>query len=132
MSNFWYKYHQGYTPYIEYRTDLNSGATMSRTLSASEFTEYVSYVDNGVEITKSEDLYLEVSTAFQQWWVVLFYVIAMAALSFHLIHGFQSSFQTLGWNHSKYRPVINFVGVWLFAVAIPLGFASMPLYFLFK
>jgi succinate dehydrogenase / fumarate reductase cytochrome b subunit len=132
MSNFWYKYHQGSTPYIEYRTDLNSGATMSRSLSATEFTEYVSYVDNGIEITKSENLYLEVSTAFQQWWLVLFYVIAMATLAFHLLHGFQSSFQTLGWNHSKYSPLIRFVGVWVFSVAIPLGFVSMPLYFLLK
>ncbi len=132
MSNFWFKYHQGYTPYIEYRTDLSSGATMSRELSKSEFTEYVSYVDNGVEITKSEDLYLEVATAFQQWWLVAFYVIAMIALAFHLIHGFQSAFQTLGWNHSKYKPLINFLGVWVFGVLIPLGFAAMPLYFLFK
>lgn len=132
MSNFWFKYHQGYTPYIEYRTDLSSGATMSRELSKSEFIEYVSYVDNGVEITKSEDLYLEVATAFQQWWLVAFYVIAMIALAFHLIHGFQSAFQTLGWNHSKYKPLINFLGVWVFGVLIPLGFAAMPLYFLFK
>lgn len=132
MSNFWFKYHNGYTPYIEYRTDLVSGATMSRELSKSEFTEYINYVDNGIEITKSEDLYLEVATAFKQWWLVVFYVIAMVALGFHLIHGFQSAFQTLGWNHSKYRPLINFVGVWIFGVLIPLGFAAMPLYFLFK
>jgi succinate dehydrogenase / fumarate reductase cytochrome b subunit len=105
---------------------------MSRTLSESEFTGYVNYVDNGVEITKTEDLYLEVSTAFKQWWLVLFYVIAMGALSFHLIHGFQSAFQTLGWNHSRYKPLINFVGIWIFSVAIPLGFVSMPLFFLLK
>ncbi|MFC5283620.1 succinate dehydrogenase cytochrome b subunit [Pedobacter alpinus] len=132
MSNFWFKYHQGYTPFIEYSTDLTTGATTSRELSASEFTKYVSYVDNGVEITKSEDLYLEVSTAFKQWWLVAFYIIAMVALAFHLIHGFQSAFQTLGWDHSKYKNLINFLGVWVFGVLIPLGFASMPLYFLFK
>jgi succinate dehydrogenase / fumarate reductase cytochrome b subunit len=132
MANFWYKYHQGHTPLIEYRTDLNSGATMSRTINESEFNGYVSYIDNGIEITKSEDLYLEVSNAFQQWWLVLFYVVAMGSLSFHLVHGFQSSFQTLGWNNSKYRPIIKFVGVWIFSILIPIGFAAMPLYFFFK
>lgn len=132
MANFWYKYHQGYTPFIEYRTDINTGSTMSRTISESEFTGYVSYIDNGIEITKSENLYLEVSNAFQQWWIVLFYIIAMGALSFHLVHGFQSAFQTLGWNNSKYKPLVKFIGVWIFSILIPIGFAAMPIYFFFK
>ena len=132
MSNFWYEYHWGQTPYVEYRTDLNTGVTTSTAITASDYTEYVSYVNNGVEITKSKDLYKEVAYSFKNWWLVAFYVLAMAALSFHLIHGFQSAFQTLGWNHSKYKPLINFVGVWIFSVIIPIGFAAMPLYFLFK
>lgn len=132
MANFWYEYHWGETPYVEYRIDQNSGATMTRQISQSEFTGYVDYVDNGVQVIKSKDLYKEVSYAFQQWWLVLLYVIAMGALSFHLIHGFQSAFQTLGWNHSKYKPLINFLGLWVFSVIIPIGFAAMPLYFFFK
>lgn len=132
MSNFWYEYHWGQTPYVEYRTDLNTGVTTSTAITASDYTEYVSYVNNGVEITKSKDLYKEVAYSFKNLWLVAFYVLAMAALSFHLIHGFQSAFQTLGWNHSKYKPLINFVGVWVFSVIIPIGFAAMPLYFLFK
>jgi succinate dehydrogenase / fumarate reductase cytochrome b subunit len=132
MSNFWYEYHWGQTPYVEYRTDLNTGVTTSTAITASDYTEYVSYVNNGVEITKSKDLYKEVAYSFKNLWLVAFYVLAMAALSFHLIHGFQSAFQTLGWNHSKYKPLINFVGVWIFSVIIPIGFAAMPLYFLFK
>ena len=101
-------------------------------MSATDFKGYKSYIENGVEITQSEDLYKEVSVAFQQWWLVAFYVLAMAALAFHLIHGFQSAFQTLGWNHRKYFPLAKFVGYWIFGILIPLGFASMPLYFLFK
>jgi succinate dehydrogenase / fumarate reductase cytochrome b subunit len=129
MSNFWYEYHWGDTPFVEYHTDLNTGATITKEIQASEFTEYVSYVDNGVEITKTKDLYKETQFAFKQWWLVAFYVLAMAALSFHLIHGFQSAFQTLGWNHHKYRPLIKFIGLWIFSILIPLGFAAMPLYF---
>jgi succinate dehydrogenase / fumarate reductase cytochrome b subunit len=73
-----------------------------------------------------------VNKAFQTWWYVLLYVIAMAALSFHLIHGFKSAFQTIGWNNSKLIPIIRFLGVWVFGVLIPLAFAAMPLYFFFK
>lgn len=132
MSNFWYKYHQGYTPYIEYQTDLKTNITTSRVLDASEFKQYTVFVENGIETTQTEDLYKEVASAFQQWWVVVFYVLAMAALAFHLIHGFQSAFQTLGWNHRKYFPIVKFIGVWGFGLLIPIGFALMPLYFLFK
>ena len=132
MANFWYEYHWGETPYIEYRTDLKTGTTVATPINAVDYTEYISYVDNGVEITKSRDLYKAVAYSFKQWWLVALYVLAMAALSFHLVHGFQSAFQTLGWNHSKYKPFINFLGLWVFAIIIPIGFAIMPLYFLFK
>ena len=132
MSNFWYSYHWGETPFVEYRIDQNTGVSTAKEISASEFTDYVSYANNGEEIIKSKDLYKAVAFSFQQWWIVAFYVLAMAALSFHLIHGFQSAFQTLGWNHSKYKPLINFIGVWVFSILIPIGFAAMPVYFLFK
>jgi succinate dehydrogenase / fumarate reductase cytochrome b subunit len=50
----------------------------------------------------------------------------MFALAFHLIHGFKSACQTFGLNHKKYNGIINFIGVWLFGVLIPLGFAVIP------
>jgi len=59
----------------------------------------------------------------------ILYLIAMFLLGFHLKHGFQSAFQTLGLRDKAYAPFIDWAGVivWLL---IPLGFASMPLYFL--
>lgn len=62
------------------------------------------------------------------WWYVLLYVIAMVLLGFHLNHGFQSAFQTFGWNHKKYFPVIQKIGT-IYAVFMAIGFASMPIYF---
>ena len=59
-----------------------------------------------------------------------FYIIAMLILGFHLNHGFQSAFQTFGWNHKKYTPVINALGK-IYTIIITLGFISMPVYFLF-
>lgn len=60
-----------------------------------------------------------------------FYVFAMILLAFHLNHGFQSAFQTLGLNHKKYTPVIQVIGL-LFSIIIPAGFATMPIYFLLR
>ncbi|MBE0572850.1 MAG: succinate dehydrogenase cytochrome b subunit [Ignavibacteriaceae bacterium] len=64
------------------------------------------------------------------WWYVILYVIAMVLLGFHLNHGFQSAFQTFGWNHKKYFPLIQKIGA-IYAVFMAIGFASMPIYFFF-
>jgi succinate dehydrogenase / fumarate reductase cytochrome b subunit len=67
---------------------------------------------------------------FQIWWYVALYVVAVIALGFHLHHGFQSAFQTFGWNHKKYFPLVKKIGT-LYAIVMALGFASMPIYFFF-
>jgi succinate dehydrogenase / fumarate reductase, cytochrome b subunit len=78
------------------------------------------------------DLYARVSAAFSQLWIVIVYLIGMLVLSFHLWHGFQSAFQTLGINHHKYTPFIKGVGK-AYSILIPLGFAIIPVwYFLTK
>ncbi len=59
-----------------------------------------------------------------------FYVLAMALLSFHLNHGFASSFQTLGMRHPKYTPFIKVVGR-LFSIGVPALFAFIPVYIYF-
>lgn len=57
-----------------------------------------------------------------------FYVIAVIILGFHLNHGFQSAFQTFGWNHVKYFDLIKKLGT-LVSLVFALGFASFPIYF---
>lgn len=57
----------------------------------------------------------------------LLYVLAMAVLSFHLLHGFQSAFQSLGLNNPKYTPGIKLFGR-VFAIVVPLLFAIIPTY----
>jgi len=73
------------------------------------------------------DIYTRVHVAFQQLWIVIVYIIGVIALGFHLVHGFQSAFQTLGINHKKYTPAIKALG-WIYTIIISLGFISMPLY----
>jgi succinate dehydrogenase / fumarate reductase cytochrome b subunit len=58
---------------------------------------------------------------------VVFYVLAMAVLAFHLMHGFASAFQSLGLNHKRYNSTIKLIGN-AFAVLVPLAFAIIPLY----
>jgi succinate dehydrogenase / fumarate reductase cytochrome b subunit len=81
--------------------------------------------------TEYKDLYAIVAEAFAQPWVVAVYLISLAALSLHLLHGFGSAFQTLGINHKKYSPVIRGLGAG-FAILVPLGFAAMPIFFFLK
>lgn len=83
-----------------------------------------------IEDVEYDNLYLKVVQSFQIWWYVALYVIAMIALAYHLIHGFQSAFQTLGLDHKKYTPFIQKFG-YAFSVIVCLGFAIIPLYFFF-
>ena len=63
---------------------------------------------------------------FSELWVVILYCLAMVSLAYHLLHGFQSAFQSLGLNHSKYTPCIKFCGA-AFSIIVPLIFAAMPI-----
>ena len=80
-----------------------------------------------MEGTDLKDLHTVVIAAFSQWWYVIIYVLAMAGLAYHLDHGFQSAFQTLGLNHKAYTPVIKSIGR-IFAIAVPALFALIPVY----
>ena len=57
--------------------------------------------------------------------VVIVYVLGVIALGWHLLHGFQSAFQTFGINHKKYTPIIKTIG-FVFSLVICLVFAAMP------
>jgi succinate dehydrogenase / fumarate reductase cytochrome b subunit len=73
-----------------------------------------------------EDLFAVMKETFKNIWIVVLYVLAMVSLAYHLLHGFSSAFQTLGWNHKKYTPFIKGVGVW-YSIIIALLFALMPI-----
>lgn len=67
-----------------------------------------------------------VKVIFSEWYVVVIYVLGILSLGYHLLHGFQSAFQTMGWNHKKWTPVIKTVGTW-FSIIVPLIFAALPI-----
>jgi succinate dehydrogenase / fumarate reductase, cytochrome b subunit len=81
----------------------------------------------GMDADGNKDLYTLVAAAFAQPWYVALYVVMMGVLAFHLLHGFASSFQSLGLNHPRYTPIIKNVGVF-FAVVVPIFFALIPVW----
>ena len=77
------------------------------------------------DVNGNEDLYAVMKLIFSEAWVVIVYCAAMVSLAYHLLHGFQSAFQSLGLNHKKYTPLIKSAGI-AFSILIPLLFAAMP------
>ena len=73
------------------------------------------------------NLYQEMLLVFQNnLLVVVVYTLGVISLFWHLLHGFQSAFQTFGINHKKYTPIIKAAGTW-YSIIICVLFASMPL-----
>lgn len=70
------------------------------------------------------------ASEFAVLWVI-FYTLSMAVLSFHLMHGFSSAFQSLGIRHPRYTPFIGIFGK-IFAVIVPAAFAIIPIAIYFK
>jgi succinate dehydrogenase / fumarate reductase cytochrome b subunit len=76
------------------------------------------------------DLGILVIEKFKIGWVVCFYIACFILLAFHLIHGFQSAFQTLGLNHRNYSPIIKWTGI-IYTLVITGGFILIPIYIYF-
>ena len=74
----------------------------------------------------STTLFDEMKAVFTSPIPVVIYVFGMISLSYHLMHGFQSAFQTMGWNHKKYTPAVKMIGFW-FSILIPFLFSMMPI-----
>ncbi len=82
---------------------------------------------NGVEV---RDIYKLVVEVFHQPGFVLWYLVALVLLGFHLSHGFYSSFASLGIWHPKYSPWLNCIG-YVYSIVVVLGFVSQPVYVYF-
>ena len=62
---------------------------------------------------------------------VIFYVVLLLIMGFHLDHAFQSAFQSLGLNHRKYMPFIKGLGHFL-AIVLTAGFIAIPVIIYFS
>ncbi|MGH9762923.1 MAG: succinate dehydrogenase cytochrome b subunit [Blastocatellia bacterium] len=71
------------------------------------------------------DVFHNVVSGFQIWWVSAIYIVAMLMLSLHLYHGVWSMCQSLGLNHPRYNKVIRGLAT-VITVLIVIGFISIP------
>ena len=132
MQNFWYIYKFGETPFMT-AEDGSSPLLKDGSVVKGGMIENGEVMLGGESLGPAmRDLYEIVIQGFQEPVLVLFYVIGMIAIAFHLIHGFQSGFQSFGLKNKKYGALIDKVG-YAFAIVVPLLFAVIPVYlFLMK
>ncbi len=71
------------------------------------------------------NLFALMQFTFRELWVVIVYVFACFSLCWHLIHGFESAFRTVGVSNNRYLTLIRTVGIG-YSVIISLAFAMMP------
>lgn len=92
----------------------------ARFIGHPELTE-VAY--NGVDMHNMFNL---MKYTFSEGWVVVVYVLACISLAYHLLHGFQSAFRTMGVRNPRWMTLVQSVGVG-YSIIVPLLFALMPI-----
>lgn len=75
---------------------------------------------------QDHNLFTEMKLVFGEWYIVVAYLLGLVALFWHLVHGFQSAFQSFGLNHKKFTPIIYGAGIG-YSIIICVLFALMPL-----
>ncbi len=79
-------------------------------------------VAKGLEV---HDVYSMMFLGFSNLWVSLFYIVAVGLLSFHMVHGAESMFQTLGWKSGWWAALLKKIVV-LYCVLYFLGSLAIP------
>src|ERR1700728_5329987 len=72
------------------------------------------------------DVYHNVVSGFQVWWVSLSYIVAISLLGLHLRHGLWSMLQSVGINQPKYTAALKTTAL-VIALLIVLGYISIPI-----
>jgi succinate dehydrogenase / fumarate reductase cytochrome b subunit len=72
------------------------------------------------------DVYHNVVSGFQVWWVSAWYIFAVSLLGLHLRHGLWSMFQSVGLGHPRLTPYLR-TAARVIAILIVLGYISIPI-----
>jgi succinate dehydrogenase / fumarate reductase cytochrome b subunit len=92
--------------------------------------KYGTYYETTVNGIVMRDLHRLVVEVFQKPEFVVWYLVALAVLAFHLRHGIASSFQSLGWKNDKTAPTLKRISL-AYAIVVAGGFISQPVYMFF-
>lgn len=112
------------------RTMIYTGSIVFIFLALHLSTIWTAFNFGGHAEGSSAGYYDIIVKTFQSPIYSVIYLLAVILLGFHLNHGFQSAFQTFGWNHKKYFSFIKGIGT-AYSIIVALGFASIPIYFYF-
>lgn len=94
--------------------------------------KYGTHYDTVVNGVQMRDLHRLIVEVFQQPGYVLWYVVALILLMFHLSHGASSIFQSFGFLERKMQKGLRKFA-WTYAIIVVAGFLSQPAYvFLLK
>jgi succinate dehydrogenase / fumarate reductase cytochrome b subunit len=77
-------------------------------------------------IATTPDVHYNVISGFRNPFISGFYVVAMILLCMHLYHGLWSMFQSLGFSHPRYTPMLK-KGAAIVAILIAAGNISIPI-----
>ena len=72
------------------------------------------------------DVYQNLVSGFQVWWVSAWYIFAIILLGFHMRHGIWSMFQSVGLAHPRHTKTLKRAAL-LIATLIVLGYISIPI-----
>ncbi len=89
--------------------------------------KYGPYYTTLIDGKEVRDLYRLVLETFAREGYIIYYVLSMVFLGYHLRHGFWSAFQSLGLNHPVWTKPVYVIGV-LFAVLLGFGFIFLPVW----
>lgn len=89
-----------------------------------KYGPYYTIVHSGVEM---RDLYKLIVEFYQSPVAVFWYVLCMISLGIHVKHGFWSAFQSIGFHHPSYTPLLQKLSIG-FATLVAAGFSSLPIY----
>ncbi|MDB5193736.1 MAG: hypothetical protein JWQ96_3299 [Segetibacter sp.] len=89
-------------------------------IKALEETHY-----EGALAAQYHNLYAQMIEVFQEPIVVILYVIGCISLAYHLMHGFESAFRTIGLSNTRYLKLLRFTGR-AYAIGVSAAFAMMP------
>ena len=79
-----------------------------------------------VEGKNYHNMFTVLVDVFHNPFIVVLYVLGCISLAYHLLHGFQSAFRTLGLHNTRYIGMVKGIGA-AFSIIVPFVFAMMPI-----
>jgi len=83
------------------------------------------YIEPGAQFIEG-DVYHNVVSGFQVWWVSAWYILSVSLLGLHLRHGIWSMFQSVGYAYPRHIALLKTAAA-VIAAIIVLGYISIPI-----